>query len=518
MRELRPLDDSLPVPQRELAQALRVLFANLDVSLTRYSVRVHLDKSVVSRYLSGERIPPWSFVRELLVGSTERRDGAAPTADVLKHLKGLYQQALASGNSPSHTILLLEEELAEADREAVRAAARTRDIEETLQDTRQRLAQLAVNELELEAERDADRDAHTAELALYDAEINDLRQQHGLLFQKIQRLAEELHTAQRRRLSAERRCTALELELEAATAISSSAIGAIPTAIINNAIISGGSMTGTIVVPAADSPGPPVDFVHLGRLAAQLDRAEPAEAAHLVQQLEAGRAAGALDRMAPARVASLLALMDLDFSAAALVLMDLDRAAAALNLAPPDQAAAHLDRMGAAPVVEFMNQMGTDQAAEALFRMHSITFSDIAGKVTLPLRAHILDRMGPDLISAALDSTFPQVPGPLPETFWTEEFLEEADPGWISAALDRLTPESAAARVARMDRSRGVSCLNHMAPPQVAAVLNQLDPPLAAGLMCRLKLDRLADVEEQLDPLRRAIARQVRQGQTNGTP
>src|SRR5579872_906302 len=133
MAELRPLEEDLPGPTRALAEALRTLFEQLGVSLTRYAVSASWDKSVVSRYLSGERIPPWNFIRDLLVQATRLRDdGAPPTRQVVEHLRDLHRAALEASDSPQHRVQLLEDKLADAAVEAESAAARERALDEAL--------------------------------------------------------------------------------------------------------------------------------------------------------------------------------------------------------------------------------------------------------------------------------------------------------------------------------------------------------------------------------------------------
>ncbi|MCX4813727.1 ANTAR domain-containing protein [Streptomyces sp. NBC_01239] len=214
---MKALEESLPAPQRELAQALRTHFDALSVTLVRYGARVHLDKSMLSRYFSGERIPPWAFVHDLLVHSCEARGGAAPTTEVVAHLRMLHHQALTTGKSRAHLVQLLEDKLAAADAEARRAAMRENDIEARLQDALHRIAELAVRERELEALLDEERESWGAELQRCEAGFTELYAERETLALTVQRLEAELATMRERHLAAEKRCAELEQQLEEAS-------------------------------------------------------------------------------------------------------------------------------------------------------------------------------------------------------------------------------------------------------------------------------------------------------------
>ncbi|WP_372407335.1 hypothetical protein [Streptomyces luteireticuli] len=150
MSELQPMDEGLPPDVAALARALRDLFVGLRVSTRRYAARRAYDSSTVSRYLGGRRLPPWEFVLNLLHDVGEVR-GSVPTAGTVDMLRALHTAALESGSSPAHRVQLLERELAEADREARRAATRERWLEDTLQDREHRIRDLEMRNHELEA-------------------------------------------------------------------------------------------------------------------------------------------------------------------------------------------------------------------------------------------------------------------------------------------------------------------------------------------------------------------------------
>jgi hypothetical protein len=217
MGELQPLRDDLPQPIAVLAAAMRELFASIDVSLTRYSARAHVDKSNVSRYLSGRTVPPWSFVHGLMVESTRARDGLeVPTVEVVRYLQELHAKAQAADGSPGGELTRLKDRLAQADLEVARVRRSERRIEGDLDEARRQVAELLVGQREIEARIDADRRAQRAEVAVYQSGMNDLTQDKARLLAQIAELAEELEIVQRKVVEAEEECASLERELDSA--------------------------------------------------------------------------------------------------------------------------------------------------------------------------------------------------------------------------------------------------------------------------------------------------------------
>jgi flagellar motility protein MotE (MotC chaperone) len=99
---------------------IRALFQALDTSQTSYAARIHVDKSVLSRYLRGERIPQWPFVHDLLVHCMVKRDGGPPAPETVAHLRDPYRAAIDADGSPDRQIQSLRERLAELDARAQR--------------------------------------------------------------------------------------------------------------------------------------------------------------------------------------------------------------------------------------------------------------------------------------------------------------------------------------------------------------------------------------------------------------
>lgn len=205
--ELEPKRHSLAIEIQTLVEAMRILFHDLEISQARYAARIHRDKGSVSRFFSGERIPPWDFVHGLLVASTLQHGSTPPTTEVVAHFRRLHHAALESGGSPSHRIQLLQDRLADADLRAQRLASRESDLEVALQAAQRRIADLQVSQRELEAESDQLYEQQTSELTLYRMEGEAER---DTLLDEIHRLKGELQLAHERRMIAEARCSELE--------------------------------------------------------------------------------------------------------------------------------------------------------------------------------------------------------------------------------------------------------------------------------------------------------------------
>ncbi|WP_067057440.1 hypothetical protein A6P39_45285 [Streptomyces sp. FXJ1.172] len=108
MGEFRPLGNDLPAASRALTQALRELFEGLDISVRRYAARRQWDRGILSRYLNGNRIPPWKSVQELLADLGEHW-GAAVTPDAVGMVRALYRAAVDCGSSQHHAMEVIEE-------------------------------------------------------------------------------------------------------------------------------------------------------------------------------------------------------------------------------------------------------------------------------------------------------------------------------------------------------------------------------------------------------------------------
>ncbi|MFI0717546.1 response regulator [Streptomyces sp. NPDC021224] len=216
MGELRPLADELNDDCRAFAQALRTLFGGLGVSVRRYAARRYRDAGTVSRYLGGTRVPPWEFVVDLFADLAADH-GAAATPLALDHVRELHRRALQAAAPTADGVHLLQQQLADADREARRATAQEDLIGDALLDRQHRLADLEVRfgllEARWTAERAATAAATTGVPPDAPAGAGDLLAERGRLEDQVKALEAELEETRLRVMLAESRCEVLERQL-----------------------------------------------------------------------------------------------------------------------------------------------------------------------------------------------------------------------------------------------------------------------------------------------------------------
>ncbi|MFE2106132.1 response regulator [Kitasatospora sp. NPDC059463] len=210
---LNALSPDLNAECRAFAEALRSLFAGLRpaVSMRRYGARRHLSPGALSRYLSGQRIPPWQFVQDLLTDVGADR-GSVATPETIELLRSLHTAAQQTNASVSHALQQLQFQLAEADRLSRRSAAHSDVLGEALLDKNHRIADLELRLNQLESDWARER-ARADEITLYAGDRDGLLLERQALEKEVARLEDELAAALRRQLSAEARCELLERQL-----------------------------------------------------------------------------------------------------------------------------------------------------------------------------------------------------------------------------------------------------------------------------------------------------------------
>ncbi|PVC82606.1 helix-turn-helix transcriptional regulator [Streptomyces sp. CS131] len=107
---------ALPV----LAETLRSLFKELGRSQRDFSTHVHWDHTAVSRYLRGERLPPWEFVGTLLREVETARGGPMSPKD-RDPIAALHRRALEERNGWSALVQVLRQDSQLAEERARRA-------------------------------------------------------------------------------------------------------------------------------------------------------------------------------------------------------------------------------------------------------------------------------------------------------------------------------------------------------------------------------------------------------------
>ncbi|WP_411109778.1 hypothetical protein [Streptomyces sp. c-19] len=103
-----------------LGTVLTGLFTRLGIPQSQYAHRVHLDKSAVSRYLSGRRLAPQEFI-DRLVREVEEHVGAPLQLEAKEAVRGQRLEALRVCNPAEFQLESLRGELARSRRDAERA-------------------------------------------------------------------------------------------------------------------------------------------------------------------------------------------------------------------------------------------------------------------------------------------------------------------------------------------------------------------------------------------------------------
>ncbi|MFH8371463.1 hypothetical protein [Streptomyces sp. NPDC018031] len=210
---LAPLKEGLAPSRRALAEDLRQVFLLLEVSVRRYATRRHLDASTVTRYLNGERVPPWDFAATLV--ADVREAGAPITFEAETALRDLHRTALAS-NRRSSEVQTLQDRLEQADEETRRIKTRQRALEEALLNREARLMEARGRCRDLEVQLEGQRLAHRAELEVWRGEYERLETECEDLQEQVHYLQEALAVARAELIAAEEQCQRLENELETA--------------------------------------------------------------------------------------------------------------------------------------------------------------------------------------------------------------------------------------------------------------------------------------------------------------
>ncbi|MEW2287330.1 ATP/GTP-binding protein [Streptomyces sp. NPDC047841] len=212
---LAALKNSLPPERRALAEDLRRVFLLLGVSVRRYAARRFLHPGSVSRYLSGERVPPWDFVAGVITDVQDRQAPLTPEAEAA--LRDLHRAALRS-NQHGSEVQGLQDQLAEADEETRRITTRQRALEEALLDREGRLARVRSRCRKLETQLEARR----GEVELWQGEYARLQEESGDLQEQVVYLQEALAVTRAELIAAEDLCHRLEARLETLQEVSES--------------------------------------------------------------------------------------------------------------------------------------------------------------------------------------------------------------------------------------------------------------------------------------------------------
>ncbi|MFF3018354.1 coiled-coil domain-containing protein [Streptomyces sp. NPDC057939] len=205
-----------------LGNVLLSLFNTLGVSQSAYAYRVHLDKSAVSRYLSGRRLAPQDFI-DRLVNEVANHRGSPVTEDARIAIRAQYLSALKAVNPGRFELESLREELSRSNR-AVKRARREIDALHTLLDTKEDEVRAAKAEMaELISDWSKERAGDSTASALAQKSRSPHTDATLTLMEEIKELREDLAAARKEYEAAEGRNAALKervrnLEEELATA------------------------------------------------------------------------------------------------------------------------------------------------------------------------------------------------------------------------------------------------------------------------------------------------------------
>ncbi|WP_306329326.1 helix-turn-helix domain-containing protein [Streptomyces venezuelae] len=185
-----------------LGKVLTDLFKRLGIPQSQYAHRVHLDKSAVSRYLSGRRLAPQDFV-DRLVREVEEHLGAPLRQEAKDALRDQRLDALRVCNPDEFQLETLRGELARSRRDTRRADRNIEALHTLLERKEAEVRHLADDLTRLRLD--------------WGAERADLARTRDDLRREVARLREDLDDAELLRADAERRGGELReqvLELE----------------------------------------------------------------------------------------------------------------------------------------------------------------------------------------------------------------------------------------------------------------------------------------------------------------
>ncbi|MFF4254481.1 helix-turn-helix domain-containing protein [Streptomyces sp. NPDC001663] len=213
-----PVAETTPTPWRSgelergeipqvaaLGNALTALFNTLGISQNAYAVRISMDKSIVSRYLRGRRVPPQDFV-DRLIREAESRRGASVQPEVRSRISQLRLDALKVCDPETHELETLRAEMARSQRKVL-VLARQQEALHDLLDKKESEVGAVRAELE-QIRQDWTEDllrADRAEIALRERVERDSSERERLI-EEIAQLKADLSAVVAQRADAERRC------------------------------------------------------------------------------------------------------------------------------------------------------------------------------------------------------------------------------------------------------------------------------------------------------------------------
>ncbi|WP_159046656.1 helix-turn-helix domain-containing protein, partial [Streptomyces sp. XY413] len=215
-----------------LGNVLTEMFNRLGVSQAAYARRVHLDKSVVSRYFSGRRLATQEFIDRLI-----QEVGEAAGAPVQEHVKEVIRKrrlfALQAIDPAEYELESLRGDLALSRRECERALRQVDGLHLLLEKKEQEVRDLSSDITRLQLDWADERRSTGQEIVGNYGSQQEFESTAQSLMQEIEELKHQLDSARRLHQEAESRCEGLKmsvisLEEELATQQSGSAARDVP--------------------------------------------------------------------------------------------------------------------------------------------------------------------------------------------------------------------------------------------------------------------------------------------------
>jgi len=216
VRNLAPLPADLDPQVRIFTETIRSLYGTLGISLTRFATQVHSDKSVVSRYMSGDRLPPRDFIDKLLKAVFDKK-GRPVTPDLQELVEAQFLAALKARNPTQYRVQDLSNRLRMAIEEKQQCEAEIAALSEAMHSRQEEIYRLEMEKREIRAAWASAQQTAEVESEKGQQHRHELQQAIEKLEQEVARLRKRLQSAQRRAKTAEQRCQRLEQELDAAS-------------------------------------------------------------------------------------------------------------------------------------------------------------------------------------------------------------------------------------------------------------------------------------------------------------
>jgi predicted nucleic acid-binding Zn-ribbon protein len=186
----------------EPGNVLKTLFTTLEISQNQYAHRIQLDKSAVSRYLSGMRLPPREFIRRLIAEVEE--DRGVPLQ--LEAKEAIHQQwlvALRVCDPEEHKLETLRAELARSKRDAERAHRNVEALHQLLEQKESDIRGFADEMARLQLDWGSERAVIAQEQVALRRDQESFQATRDSLLGEIKQLKEDLREAEQLRTESE---------------------------------------------------------------------------------------------------------------------------------------------------------------------------------------------------------------------------------------------------------------------------------------------------------------------------